>query len=469
MESASKCGGPWCDNPHSPPIRMQAMNEGAEAVQTPSRHRVVVVGGGAGGLELATQLGNRYGRHGRAEITLIDASMTHLWKPLLHEVAAGTLDSHDDELEYMAQARWHHFDFRLGRMDGLDRDAREVHLAPTLDHTGEVIIPARTVPYDTLVIAVGCVTNDLGVPGVREHCTFLDTREQADLFQRRFLEQFLRAQTREGPLGEGELSVAIVGGGATGVELAAELRHVSQQLVAYGCDHIDPERDARLIVIEAADRLLSALPPRLSASATAELHRLGVSVHTGTPVDRVTADGVHTRDGTFIPARMKVWAAGVKAADWMRELAGLETNRNNQLVVHRTLQTTRDDDIFALGDCAACPLDDDGRIVPPTAQAAHQQASLLLKSIGARLKGRALREFRYRDYGSLVSLSRYTTVGSLMGRVLGSVTIEGWIARRVYRAIHREHQRAVFGTLRTLLIILADLLTRSMRPRTKLH
>jgi NADH dehydrogenase len=437
---------------------------------TPSTpHRIVIVGGGAGGLALATRLGDRYGRRGGAKITLVDASMTHLWKPKLHEVAAGTLDAHDDELDYLAQARWHHFEFLLGRMDGLNRAARTLHLAPTVDRRSEVLIPARTISYDTLVIAVGSVTNDLGVKGVSQHCDYLDTRDQADRFQHRFLDQFLRAQTREGPLREGQLSVAIVGAGATGVELAAELRHVSRQLVHYGMDQVDPESDARLVLIEASDRLLPALPARLSAAAESSLRALGVTIYKNTFVDRVTSDGVHTRDGLFIPARMKIWAAGVKAPDWLRDLDGLETNRNSQLVVRTTLQTTRDDNVFALGDCAACPLDGEGHLVPPTAQAAHQQASLLIRSLSARLEGRPMHEFRYRDHGSLVTLSRYTTVGNLMGRVLGSVMVEGWVARMVYLSIHRQHQRAVLGTARACLLLFADMITRSVRPRTMLH
>jgi NADH dehydrogenase len=338
-----------------------------------------------------------------------------------------------------------------------------------VDRRSEVLIPARTIPYDTLVIAVGSVTNDLGVSGVSQYCDYLDTRDQADRFQHRFLDQVLRAQTRDGPLREGQLSVAIVGGGATGVELAAELRHVSRQLVHYGLDQVDPERDARLVLIEASDRLLPALPPRLSAAAESSLRTLGVTIYKNTIVERVTPDGLHTRDGQFIPARMKVWAAGVKAPNWLQDLDGLETNNRCQLVVRGTLQTTRDDSVFALGDCAACPMDGEGHLVPPTAQAAHQQSSLLIRSLSSRLEGRPLQEFRYRDYGSLVTLSRYTTVGSLMGRLLGSVMVEGWVARMVYLWAHRQHQRAVFGTARACLLLFAHIITRSVRPRTMLH
>jgi NADH dehydrogenase len=431
--------------------------------------RIVIVGGGAGGLELASRLGQKLGRGGRARITLVDETLTHLWKPLLHEVAAGTLDSHEDAVEFLAQARWRHFEFRLGRFEDLDRRRKRVHLAPTYDDRGEVVTPARAIAYDYLVIAVGGVTNDFGIEGVREHCAFLDSREQADEFQRRLLENFLRAQTQTTPLREEQLNVAIIGAGATGVELAAELHHMARQMVAYGFDRIDPERDVKLAIVEAAERILPALPMRLAEPAERELKRLNVTIHVNQRVERVTERGVHTHDGLFIPAEMKVWAAGIKAPDFLREIGGLETSRQNQLVVRRTLQTTRDEAIFALGDCASCPRPNLDRPVPPTAQAAHQQATMLTHGFQRLLKGKPLPEYTYRDYGSLVSLSEYTTVGNLMGNLTGSIRLEGWIARLVYRSLYRLHQRALFGTVRTALVTIADMLTRPTRPRTKLH
>src|SRR5262245_7066379 len=150
----------------------------------PPPHHVVIVGGGAGGLELATRLGDRLGRRGRARITLVDRSRTHLWKPLLHEFAAGTMDLDDHALDYLAQAHWHGFHFQLGEMDGLDRERRVVSVAPTLDDDGRELIPRREIGYDTLVIAVGSHTNDFGTPGAREHAISLDRSDQAGLFHR---------------------------------------------------------------------------------------------------------------------------------------------------------------------------------------------------------------------------------------------------------------------------------------------
>jgi NADH dehydrogenase len=432
-------------------------------------HRIVIVGGGAGGLELATRLGDAFARRGQAQVTLVDARLTHLWKPLLHEVAAGTFDSHENDVDYIAQAHQHHFEYRLGRMDGLDRERCEVSIAPTVDETGREIIPRRTIPYDTLVLALGSVSNDFGIPGVAEHCVFLDEREQADAFQRAVLQNYIRVQTHPETPAANQLQVVIVGAGATGVELAAELHNVARQLVAYGFNRIVPERDVKLVLIEAGERILSALPERLSNAAHDQLRKLGVEVHTGRRVTRVTAEGVETHDGQVFPSTLKVWAAGIQAPSFLRDLAGLETNRLNQLVVRPMLQTTRDEHVFALGDCAACPQPRTDKPVPPTAQAAHQQAALLVKSIRCRLRGRPLPVFTYHDRGSLVSLSHYTTVGNLMGNLTGNVMIEGWFARLTYRTLYRLHQRALHGTLPMLLMLLSDFLQNRTHPRLKLH
>ena len=434
-------------------------------------HQIIVVGGGAGGLELATRLGDTLGKQSKAAITLVDCSMTHLWKPLLHEVAAGALNACEDELSYMAQAHWHHFSFRLGRMDRLDRSKREINLAPSCDEQGVEYIPRRTFRYDTLIIAVGSITNDFNIPGVKEHCMLLDTREEADRFHQTLLRHYFTAQTRTGPLRPGQLRLAIAGAGATGVELSAELYEASRQLVEYGLDRINPE-DVRITLIEASDRILSSLSERLSRLTAQALGNIHVETLTGQRIVQATPDGFHTARGLFIPAEIKMWAAGIKAPDFLRELDGLETNSNNQLVVASTLQTTRDENIYSFGDCAACPLPGGG-IVPPRAQSAHQQALLLVKTMKRRLGGKPLPEYRYVDYGSLINISRYSTVGNLMGnltgRISGNFMIEGIFARLVYLSLYKMHQLALHGMVRVIFSTLANLFAHRVKPRMKLH
>ncbi|MFO1074936.1 MAG: NAD(P)/FAD-dependent oxidoreductase [Geminicoccaceae bacterium] len=431
---------------------------------------MVVVGGGAGGLELVTRLGDRLGRRGKAQVTLVEKARTHLWKPLLHEIAAGSLDLDDHALDYLAQAHWHHFRYRIGEMIGLDRKNKRVLLAASHDDEGRVVTPERSFGYDTLVLAVGSRSNDFGTPGVAQHAISLDTTEQASRFHRRLVNACLRAHTQAEPVRPGQLHVAIIGAGATGTELSAELHRTARAVVAYGLDKIDPDKDIKITLIEAADRILPALPPKLSAATMRLLQDLGVDVRTAARVTEVRADGVQLADGDFIPAELVVWAAGVKGPDVLADLDGLEVSRSNQLVVTPTLQTTRDPDIFAIGDCAWLKLEGHERPLPPRAQTAHQEASHLVRQLQRRLRGEPLQPFVYRDFGSLVSLGEYSTVGSLMGFVVGkSMLIEGYFARLMYRSLYKMHQGALHGWFKVGLDTLARTITRRTEPHVKLH
>ncbi|RCS59523.1 NAD(P)/FAD-dependent oxidoreductase [Parvibium lacunae] len=435
-----------------------------------SAHRIVIVGGGAGGLELATRLGKKLGRKGKAQITLVDANRTHLWKPLLHQVAAGTLDHHADEVEYIAQARWNYFNFRLGRMDGLNRAAKEIYLAPMQDEDGEMLLPRQTIPYDTLVLALGSQSNDFGTAGVKDHCILLDTAQAAERFHKKLINNFLKVQAQPLGQGKGRVTLAIIGGGATGVELAAELHMTARIMSSYGLNHVHPEQDLKIVICDAAPRILPMLPEQLSASVARELRKLDIDIHTNEKVVEVRPDGVQMASGKFIPSALTVWAAGIKAADFLKEIDGLETNRANQLVVLPTLQTTHDANIFAMGDCAACPQGENLPIVPPRAQSAHQMAMLLAKSIPLKIQGKTLPAFKYHDYGSLVSLGEYSTVGSLMGGITrGSVFIEGLMAKWMYWSLHKKHQVAINGWFRTWLGTWIETIGRVKNPRIKLH
>ncbi|HET6609718.1 MAG TPA: NAD(P)/FAD-dependent oxidoreductase [Rhodopila sp.] len=431
---------------------------------------IVVVGGGAAGLELVTKLGNRHGRGKRAYVTLVECARSHLWKPLLHEVAAGSLDPSNHEVNYLAQAHWHGFRYRLGEMVGLDRGARKILLAAALDDEGREITPPRSIDYDILVIAIGSVTNDFGTKGAAEHAVRLETPAQAARFNRRLVNACLRAQTQADPIRPGQLHVAIIGAGATGTELAAELYRTLREVIAHGLDRIDPERDIRIVLIEAADRLLPALPERISNATLRLLESTGVEVKTGARVKEVMSEGVRLVDETFIPAELVVWAAGVKAPDVLADLDGLEVNRLNQLVVEPTLQTTRDPNIFAMGDCAACPLPDGSGVVPPRAQAAHQQADHMAAQIERRLRDQAFLPYKYTDFGSLVSLGHHSTVGNLMGAMFGrGIFIEGLFARMMYQSMRTMHERALNGTRYALLSFLSRRLSRRTVPSVKLH
>ena len=433
--------------------------------------QIVIVGGGAGGLELATRLGRRYRRDPGVDVLLVDTNRTHIWKPLLHEVAAGSLDANLDEVGYGAHGHRWGFRFFLGTLEAIDRERREIVIAPMRDDDGSELLARQRIPYDYLVMAVGSVTNDFGTPGVRAHCVFLDQRQNAERFRHRLLNHCLRV-SRAGATSDGadaRVEIAIVGGGATGVELAAELFDAAGALRQYGLEGFDEHR-LRVTLLEAGPRILPALPKKLAAAAHEELESLGVRILVGTRVTEVDRAGAHTGAGELVSAHIKVWAAGIRGADFLAGFGGLETNRSNQLVVEQTLRTTRDERIFALGDCCACPRPGSDRPVPPRAQAAHQMAVAVLRNLGRVLAGKPPVPYVYRDHGSLVSLSRFSTVGSLMGNLIGGrMAVEGRLARFVYRSLYRMHLIAIHGWFRGVLLIAIGRVNQVVRPRLKLH
>ncbi len=436
-------------------------------------HRIVIVGGGAGGLELATKLGDSYSAD-KIAVTLVDKNRTHIWKPKLHEVAAGSMDLADQELDYIAQAHWHHFRFRLGELVGIDREKKEIQVAPYIDESGELVTPTQAIPYDTLVISIGSLTNDFGTQGVEEYAQRLESLGDAKRFHLRLVNACLRAQAQTSALAPHQLKVAIIGAGATGVELAAELHRTTRAIISFGMDRVDPEKDLKVVLIEAAPKILPALSERISLAAEKLLTDLGVRVMTNAKVQKVQADKVVLADGQEIPAELIVWAAGVKAPDFLKGIGGLETNHVNQLLVLPTLQTTLDQNIFAIGDCAACPWPEanngKGGIVPPRAQAAHQQASHLYKQINRIIHHQPLKPYQYRDFGSLVSLGEYSSVGSMMGGLIGgSLMVEGLFAKLMYISLYKLHQLALHGWFKVFLDTLSRLIHRRTHSIVKLH
>lgn len=424
---------------------------------------IVIVGGGAGGSELATYLGHKLGKKQRAKIILIDRNATHLWKPLLHEVATGSLDEGTDALSYRAHAKNHYFEFQQGTLTQVNREQKTVTLAPIYNESNELLVAERHIAYDKLVLAIGSKSNDFNTKGVAEHCIFLDGSEQAKIFQKRMMELFLKFSNND----EKNVNIAIVGGGATGIELSAELYNTAKNLHSYGFGKLQ-NTSLKVTLVEAGDRLIPALPERVSASALSELRKVGVDVRLSTMITEAQADGLITKDGEKIHADLMVWAAGIKAPDFVREF-GFTTNRINQIEVKETLQTTVDDAVYVIGDCAFL-LQENGKAVPPRAQAAHQMASLCGKNIIAQLEGKALKPFKFNDKGSLLSFSKFGTVGNLMGNLMsGDMFIEGKIARLAYLSLYRMHQMALHGVIKTGLIMFVGQVNRFLRPSMKLH
>ena len=351
-------------------------------------------------------------------------------------------------------------------MINIDRTEKKIQLAELSSHLGEKIAPCRSIAYDILVVSVGSTSNDFNTKGAKEHCVCLDSRAQADYLQKEFLNLYLQAQanTLIEDTQRSLLNIAIIGAGATGVELAAELHFAAHQFCKYGLDSIQPD-NVCITLIEAADRVLPVLNSKISSLAEAELVNMGIQVRTKSRVQKIDETHIYFDDGTQLAADLKVWSAGIKAPDFLNNIAELETNRINQLIVKPTLQTTRDDSIFAMGDCASYTPKGKERPLAPRAQVANQQAIFLEKALAAYIAGQPLPEFVFKDKGSLVSLSDRNSVG----HVMGNINIEGFVARLMYMSLYRFHQIALHGLFKTSILMLKDVLSKSARPQLKMH
>ncbi|MEM9750567.1 MAG: NAD(P)/FAD-dependent oxidoreductase [Pseudomonadota bacterium] len=434
------------------------------------KKQIVVVGGGAGGLELVAKLGKKLGRN-KFDVILLEKNATHVWKPLFHEVAAGSLDANLDEVGYRGHGHLNQYRYFLGALQDIDRKRGQVVVAPLHDETGSEIMGEHRIRFDYLVIAVGSVANDFGVPGVKDHCLFLESRQEADRFRQKLLNQCLRVSRTMSAFQHANeyVDVTIVGGGATGVELAAELYNAASGLKHYGLEVFDETR-LRVTLLEAGPRILPALPEELAEVATEELEELGVKVKTNAQVVEVTPYGMKLASGEKVPGTLKVWAAGVKGPDFLKDIGGLETTRANKILVKPTLQSKADERIYAIGDCAHVDFGDESKPIPPRAQAAHQMADTAFHNILASLKGKPLKPFKYNDYGSLVSLSKFSTVGTLMGNLVGGrMAVEGRAARLMYVSLYQMHLLAIHGWLRGLFNVMVAHFNKVARPKLKLH
>ncbi|MCB8876244.1 NAD(P)/FAD-dependent oxidoreductase [Acidisoma silvae] len=431
-------------------------------------YQLVIVGGGVAGIEIATSLGRKWRgarRRGQSapEITLVDADFAHVWKPILHTIAAGTRDVAQQNLAFVLQARDAGFAYQPGALTGLDRAAKEIVVAPLMAPDGRTVIPERRIAYDTLVLAIGSEANDFGTPGVKDHCRFIDSRRQAIAFNHEVRTRMLQAVAFEQPL-----SIAIVGGGATGVELAAELIQLLDISTGLGAKGLAGLMTVTLM--EAGPRLLPAFPEDISAATERRLTSIGIKVMTNAKVAAATETGFTLADGSEVTAGLKVWAAGVKAPGLLASLDGLETGRNNQLRIEPNLATTRDPSIFAVGDCASLQPAGASHPLPPTAQVAHQQAHHLVTYLPYWIaSGRPPPPFHNKDMGAIVSLSEYDAFASL-GRLglFRGVTFRGRLAQFSHEMLYRGHQQKIFGFWRGGIVWFLDWLNARVRAPVKL-
>ena len=434
---------------------------------------ILIVGADAGGLPLAGWLGRRYRKHPNVTVTLVDRSLSHVWKPLLHEYAVGTLTSNDDEINLFAHSQQWGYEFVFGAMEAIDRDAKQVQLAAHIDADGAEVLPTRRVDYDVLVIATGSTCSDFGIDGVAENTIKLDDKPAAENFHREFIHYLLRGESREAHKEADELrqrSIVIVGAGATGVELAAQIQEVINNIRNFGLRHY-PREDTRVILLEAAERCVPGLGTNISNRVAETLDRMGVDLRTGKQVARMGKHSIEIEGEAAIAADLIVWAAGIEAYSWQEGL-DLETNGKHQIRVERSLQSTTDPNIFAMGDCAGIEYESgDGTVtVPPLAQAAFQQAQYLRRAIPQWLnEGDITMPFTFRQRGSLVTVASEDASGNIMGKYIQSLGIYGLLARIAYLSLYRRHQLAVLGPWQTLAALVRNALSASPGSRLKLH
>lgn len=432
---------------------------------------IVIVGGGAGGLELAVGLAKKFANNNGYKVVLIDKEKTHVWKPHLHEMAAGRLISSSEEVSYLNLAYRFGFEFVWGEMTQLNKEEKTILVKEQINVKNEEILPKRTIKYDNLVIAIGSSSNDFATKGVKEYAYSLDDLSSANKFHECMLEEVLKKEHNSEKAEP--LSIVIVGGGATGVELAAELTQTTRHLANFGLNKLKAN-PVKITVVNAGSQLLPGLSDKISSGAREILEAAGVQVMNSAKVIEICKNSAiieYQGKQLEISADLQVWAAGVKSPEFLSHF-GLETNRVNQLIVNGQLQTS-DPAIFAIGDCASAKwigASKDGLSVPPRAQSAHQMSDYLIKNLIKITNGEQVSGFIYKDFGSLISLGSSESVGTLMGFLQGkSLFVEGKIAKMMYIHLYQHHQIKINGFIPAFFLMLGKLIQKRFKPTVKLH
>ncbi|MEO1656410.1 MAG: FAD-dependent oxidoreductase [Pseudomonadota bacterium] len=428
--------------------------------QEDNTKQIVIVGGGIGGLMLATRLARRFRRQKDVRVILVDRTAVHVWKPMLHTFAAGIANAHEDGIPFVAQAKRAGFTYLPGEFYAIGTDAQTISLRitdlpdrPLLDHT---------IRYDALVLAIGSQAHDFGTEGVQDNCHFIDSLHQAEALNKAIREEIVYRL-----ITGGDVEIAVVGGGATGVEFAAETARLVELGESFGA--FDLTKRLKLTLLDAGPRILASFPEGVSQRAAETLGGLGVTIRSDAQVASADRKGFALKDGSRVDAAIRVWAAGVKAPDVLSSVGAFETSRGGQVVVRPTLQSVSSPAVFAMGDCASLTPDGAERPLPPTGQVARQQADHLTKAIPAYLNGESIRTFRYKDMGSLVSLSQYGAYGSLAKQgVVPTIAIRGWFAMRAHDLFYRMHQFGLFGPFKGSVLVLRDALDSLVRPGVRL-
>jgi NADH:quinone reductase (non-electrogenic) len=407
-------------------------------------HRVVVVGGGFGGLQAVLKF-----RRAPVDVTLVDRRNFHLFQPLTYQVATGALSP--GEIAYPLRAifkRYGNVRVLMAEVADFDLDAREVHLRPVFG------VPAPAVlPYDTLIVAGGSNYSYFGHDDWREYAGEVKSLESALVVRSRLLSAFEAGEVEQDPDRRAAwLTFVVVGGGPTGVEMAGQIGELARDTLRHDFRTIDP-RTARILLVEALDRVLTTFPRSLSAKAARSLERLGVTVLTGRTVVGIDRESVTIDSGSGeadrIPSRTVVWAAGVTASRLgarLAELTGAESDRAGRVAVEADLTLPGYPEVFALGDMVRVRGPDGAAIVlPGVAPVAMQQGRYAAKVVLARLRPRETRPFHYRDKGNLATIGRAAAVANIKGlKLSGLVAWIVWLTVHLFYLVGFQNRVLVF-------------------------
>jgi NADH dehydrogenase len=407
-------------------------------------HRVVVIGGGFGGLQAVRKL-----RRAPVEVTLVDRRNFHLFQPLTYQVATGALSA--GEIAYPLRAifkRYPNVRVLMAEVADFELDARELRLRPAFG----IPTPAA-VPYDTLIVAGGSQYSYFGHDEWREHAAEVKSLESALVARTRLLGAFEAAEGESDPdLRAAWLTFVVVGAGPTGVEMAGQIAELARDTLRRDFSAIDP-RNGRILLVEAADRVLTTFPPSLSAKAARSLEKLGATVLVGRTVVGVDGESVTIEGGSGpperIPSRTVIWAAGVTAsslAGRLAELTGAERDRAGRVTVEPDLTLPGHPEVFALGDMVRVR-DGGGESVvfPGVAPVAMQQGRYAASVVRDRLRSRQTRPFRYRDKGNLATIGRAAAVADIKGlRLSGAIAWLTWLFVHLWYLVGFQNRILVF-------------------------
>lgn len=395
-----------------------------------SLDRVVVVGGGFGGLRLAQVLASA-----PVKVTLIDRRNFHTFQPLLYQVATAMLDPAAIARSLRAVLRRQaNVDVRLGTVTGVDWDERRVLFA-----RGEALA------FDVLVLAVGAVTSDYGIRGVADHALPLKSAEEALQLRHHVLARFERASADPSLVDSGELTFVVVGGGPTGVELAGALIELIDNVMRKDFPELDVDR-ASVVLIEATDHLIDPFSPRSRQNARDTLASRGIEVRLGTAVEAVTADEVHLAGGEVVPTRTLVWTAGVRANP-LADVLGLAQANGGRIVVEPDLSVPGHPECFVIGDLAASR-EEDGTLHPQMAPLAQQGADHVADQLDRRRRGMATRPFHYKNKGIMATIGRNAAVAELPNgmRFRGRLAWVMWLALHLLQLVGYRNRFEVLSS-----------------------